>query len=108
MSWGGHVLYMIQMMRGNGRKRPSLQRGYPRMSERDKGAGLHVNYRKIKALSHEERAVLRKRIAIERSLRNRKSILALVISLILLICIIWIILQIFSPDSAFTNRIKDF
>ena len=108
MSWGGHVLYMIQMMRGNGRKRPSMIKGYPRMNERDKGAGLTVNYRKIKALSDEERAILRKRVALEKQLRNRKNMLALGISVVILIAIVWIIIQMFSSDSALYNRILDF
>lgn len=108
MSWGGHVLYMIQMMRGNGRKRPSMIKGYPRMNERDKGAGLTVNYRKIKALSDEERAILRKRVALEKQLRNRKNILAFGISLLILLGIAWVFLQIFSSNSAFYNRILDF
>ena len=91
MSWGGHVLYMIQMLRGNARKRPSLKRGYPRIHERDRDNTLNLNYRKIKALSDAERASLRKRVAFEKQLRTKKSILALFISILILGGIIWVV-----------------
>jgi hypothetical protein len=91
MSWGGHVLFMIQMLRGNARNRPSLRRGYPRIHERGKETLLNVNYRKVRALSDEERAVLRKRIALEKKLRSRKSVLALLISAAILMGLVWVI-----------------
>ncbi len=91
MSWGGHVLYMIQMIRGNARKRPSLKRGFPKIHERDRNNNVHLNYRKIKALSDAERAVLRKRLTLEKRLRTKKSILALVVSVFILASIIWLI-----------------
>jgi len=89
MSWGGHVLYMIQMLRGNARNRPSLVRGYPRIHERDKEVGFTVNYRKIRALSTEQRAVLRKRVEMEKKLKAKKGVAALIISLILVSLLLW-------------------
>lgn len=108
MSWGDSVLGMINSLKANARKRPSIIRGYPRIHERDKEVGFTVNYRKIRALSDEERAALRKRVALERRLTNRKNLLAFLISLAILIGLAWVIVQIFSSDSALYNRILDF
>ena len=105
MSWGGSVLGMINSLKANARKRPSLKRGYPRLHERDKESGVKINYRKIRALSDEERSALRKRVAMERRITNRKSILALGISLVLLLIIIGIIVAVFGGSSAFYKRI---
>lgn len=83
MSWGGSVLGMINSLKANARKRPSIIRGYPRIHERDKEVGFKLNYRRIRALSAEERAVLRKRIEMEKKLKAKKGAVAAVISLIL-------------------------
>ena len=74
---------MIQMLRGNSRNRPNLKRGYPRFAK-NSNSGLNLNYRKIRALTDEERAAIRKRIALQKKLKTRKSILALLISIIIL------------------------
>ncbi len=81
---------MIQMLRGNARKRPSLRRGYAQPHNRDRNSNLNINYRKIRALSNEERAALRKRIELEKQLRTRKNILALILSILILLLIIWL------------------
>lgn len=89
MSWGGSVLGMINSLKANARKRPSLIRGYPRIHERDKEVGFTVNYRKIRALSNEERAELRKRVEMEKKLKAKKGVVAAVISLILVLLVLW-------------------
>jgi hypothetical protein len=80
---------MIQMLRGNARKRPSLKRGYPRLHERDIESGVKINYRKIRALTDQERLALRKKIELEKKLKSRKSILAIAISIVLVMLLFW-------------------
>lgn len=94
MSWGGSVLGMINSLKANARKRPSLSRGFARFHERERDNTPNLNYRKIKALSDAERAALRKRVAFEKKLRTKKSILALFISFIILGGIIWVVLAV--------------
>lgn len=89
MGFGGSVLAMIQSLRDNARGRPSLKRGYPQLNERTAKPGFNIHYRKIKALSDADRAALRKRIALEKKLKTRKSLLALAISLIALAAMVW-------------------
>lgn len=83
MSWGGSVLGMINSLKANARKRPSIIRGYPRIHERGKDLEFKLNYRRIRALSAEDRAALRKRVDLEKKLKMKKSLVAAVISLIL-------------------------
>ena len=88
MSWGGHVLYMIQMLRGNARHRPSLRRGYGQFQQRD-GKGIHINYRKIKSLSDAERKALREKINKENARKRWLMILFIPISMALTAAVLW-------------------
>jgi hypothetical protein len=104
MSWGGSVLGMINSLKANARKRPSLQRGYPRMSERDREVIRKVNYRKIKALTSEERTALRKKIELEKRLKSKQNVLAIFVSLILAALLLWFLNFLFH-NHAETNPI---
>ena len=94
MSWGGSVLGMIQSLRNNKRRRPNLIEGFDRKFNRIPKSNFEIKAKKIRQMTPEERNKLRKRIALERKFKTKKGILALAISVVLLLALIWVFITV--------------
>jgi hypothetical protein len=88
MSWGGSVLGMINSLKANARKRPSLRKGFSQLQDREQHKPFTVKRKRIKKVSEADLAKIRAEIQKEK--RRKTAILLAVFVIAALLTILFL------------------
>lgn len=106
MGYGGSVLAMINSLRNNARQRPNLRTAFNREEiERRKRITRIQKWRK---LDETQRVQLHSELSIQKKYAWKKEIMALVVTLMLTIVIIWLFIVFVLPEISRVKKDIDF